>query len=72
MGSFHGAEICDLVGLYILSKLKIVFGNCGLFRDDALGVLDLEKPVVYERKRKQLFKVMSEIGFKITLDLGKI
>ena len=71
MGSFHGAQICDLVGLYILSKLKNVFGNCGLFRDDALGVLDLETPVVYERKRKQLFKVMSEIGFKITLDLGK-
>ena len=31
MGSFHGAEICDLVGLYILSKLKNVFSNyCGL------------------------------------------
>ena len=70
MGSFHGAEICDLVGLYILSKLKNVFGNCGLYRDDGLGVIDLAKPVVYDRIRKQVFKVMSDIGFKITLDLG--
>ena len=70
MGSFHGAEVCDLVGLYILSRLKSVFNSCGLFRDDGLAVVDLSKPVVYERKRKAIFKLMSEIGFKITLDLG--
>ena len=71
MGSFHGAEICDLVGLYILSKLKNVFNNLGLYRDDSLGVLDLAKPVVYDKIRKQTFKIMSDIGFKITLDIGK-
>ena len=47
-----------------------VFSNCGLYRDDGLGVIDLAKPVVYDRTRKQVFKVMSDIGFKITLDLG--
>ena len=71
MRKFHGADICDLVGLHSLSKFKNVFGNCGLYRDDDLGVLDLAKPVVYERTRKQLFKVMSEVGFKITLNLSK-
>ena len=70
MGSFHGAEICDLVGLYILSKLRNVFNDCGLYRDDGLGVIDLAKPVVYDRIRKQVFKVLSDMGFKITLDLG--
>ena len=70
MGSFHGAKICDLVGLYILSNLGNVFSNCGLYRDDGLGVIDLAKPVVYDRTRKQVFKVMPDIGFKITLDLG--
>ena len=70
MGSFHGAEVCDLVGLYILSRLKSVFNSCGLFRDDDLVVVDLSKPVVYERKRKAIFKLMSEIGFKTTFDLG--
>ena len=34
IGSFHGADICDLVGLYILSKLGKVFSNCSLNRDD--------------------------------------
>ena len=70
MGSFHGAEVCDLVGLYILNRLKTVFNSCGLFRDDGLAVVDLSKPIVYEKKRKAIFKLMTEIGFKITLDLG--
>ena len=34
MGSFHGADICDLVELYIHIKLGKVFSNCGLYRDD--------------------------------------
>ena len=42
-----------------------------MYRDDGLGVIDLAKHVVYDRTRKQVFKVMSEIGFKITLDMGK-
>ena len=61
----------NLSVFYILSKLGNVFSNCGLYRDDGLGVIDLAKHVVYDRTRKQVFKVMSEIGFKITLDLGK-
>ena len=50
--------------------LRKVFSNCGLYRDDGLGVIDLAKPVVYDRTSKQVFKVMSDIGFKITLHLG--
>ena len=38
MGGFHGAEICDLAGLYLLSLLKEVLPNVGLYRDDGLGV----------------------------------
>ena len=70
MGSFHGAEVCDLVGLYILDKLKSIFDNCGLYRDDGLGVIDLSKPLVYEKIKKSTFKLMSDIGFKITLEIG--
>ena len=44
MGSFDGAEICELVGLFILSKLKDKFGNdLGLYRDDGLAVLKTQK-----------------------------
>ena len=55
MGSFHGAEVCDLVGLYILDKLKSIFNNCGLYRDDGLGVIYLSKPLVYEKIKKSTF-----------------
>ena len=69
MGSFHDAEVCDVVGIYILSRLKTVFDSCGLFRD-GLGDVHLSKSVVYERKRKTTFNLMSELGFDIALDLG--
>ena len=41
MGSFDGAETCELVGLYILDTLGNKFGNenIGLYRDDGLACL---------------------------------
>ena len=37
MGSYDGAEVCELVGLYLLSKLTPQMGikNVGLYRDDS-------------------------------------
>ena len=37
MGSYDGAESCELVGLFILSKLKTIGVDLGLYRDDGLG-----------------------------------
>ena len=41
MGSFDGAEICELVGLYIQSNLENILpkSNFGLYRDDGLILL---------------------------------
>ena len=41
MCSFDGAEVCDLVGLYILSKLTLLIDNLhvGLYRDDGLAAI---------------------------------
>ena len=41
MGSFHVAEICDLIGIYILNEITPIFGPnfSGLYRDEGLGVL---------------------------------
>ena len=41
MGSFDGAEICELVGLYIRSKVEKILSksNFGLYRDDVLVLL---------------------------------
>ena len=43
MGSFDGAETCELVGsyMYLLSKLAPEYGNdIGLYRDDGLGAFN--------------------------------
>ena len=41
MGSFDGAKICELVGLYILNTLEKRFGsNVGLYRDDGLAAIN--------------------------------
>ena len=43
MGSFDGAEVCELVGLYQLYHLSSVIGdkmNIGLYRDDGLAILE--------------------------------
>jgi hypothetical protein len=41
MGNYDGAEICELVELFILNKLSEKFGknNIGLYRDDGLMLL---------------------------------
>ena len=42
MGSFDGAETCELVGLYLLSKLSQILptSKIGLYRDDGLFLVD--------------------------------
>ena len=41
MGSYDGAEICELVGFFILNHLAKTFGkeNIGLYRDDGLAII---------------------------------
>ena len=41
MGSWDGAEVSDIVGLYLLSQLQDVGFDLGLYRDDGLGVTSL-------------------------------
>ena len=41
MGLYDGAEVCELVGLFMLVKLSNIFGKnlVSLYRDDGLAVL---------------------------------
>ena len=40
MGAYDGAEVCELVGIFILHQLSLVCNNnnIGLYRDDGLAV----------------------------------
>mgnify|MGYP006903939448 CR=1 FL=1 len=69
MGSFDGAEVCDLVGLYILHKLEaLVFKkNIGLYRDDGLAAIPGSGPQV-DRLRKQFTSLFKKLGLNITVE----
>ena len=73
MGSFDGAEICELVGLFILSKLKDTFGNnIGLYRDAGLVLLDTKSGRLSDKARKDLTHAFNELGLNITTQANQL
>ena len=67
MGSYDGAECCELVGVYILNKLKTVDADLGLYREDGLGASAKTKRQI-ENLKKDIKKIFNELGLKITID----
>ena len=72
MGSFHGAECCELIGLYLLEQLKdtLEVGNYGIYRDDGLAVVKNCSASHQERLSKDLRKTFKDQGFNITIEKG--
>ncbi|RUA05113.1 MAG: hypothetical protein DSY43_05320, partial [Gammaproteobacteria bacterium] len=71
MGSYDGAETCELVGCYLLSKLKQIFGNdIGLYRDDGLAILN-KIPKEIEKMKKEICKVFADNDLRITIEANK-
>ena len=68
MGSFDGAEVCELVGLLILSRLKAKFNNesIGLYRDDGLAAFRNMGPRTADKVRKQFIDCFQQFGLRIT------
>ena len=69
MGSYDGAEVCELVGIYLLCQMKNLFADIqlGLYRDDGLG---LTKPLPgpeMDRMKKAIIRFFQENGLKITI-----
>ena len=70
MGSWDGAEVCDLIGLYFLSKCQDLGLNLGLYRDD--GLVECKKrPQQVENLKKKLCKVFKDNGLNITAKANK-
>ena len=69
MGAYDGAELCEFIGLYIISNLEMIFGkeNIGLYRDDGLAVINASGPDI-ERIRKDVFKLFKNMNLKVTLE----
>ncbi len=70
MGSYDGAEICELVGLFILNKLGQKFGkeNIGLYKDDGLAIMKSKSARLADKTRKELHKCFEQFGLKITAE----
>jgi len=70
MGSFDGAEVCELVGLFLLSQLAKLFGKgeVGLYRDDGLAVIRNPTGPITDKIRKNVEQLFKNHNLKITTD----
>ena len=67
MGSYDGAEVCELIGLFILDTLQDRFGkDVGLYRNDGLAVINTRSGRLCDKERKELTAVFDNLGLKIT------
>ena len=73
MGSFAGAELCELVGLYLLDKITnsglFPKSSIGIYRDDGICILRGSGPQV-DRSRKKLISIFKNEGLNITTESG--
>ena len=67
MGSYDGAEICELVGIYILTHLTTIIkkSDCRLYRDDVLVILQNVNGQLIDRTRKKIITIFKDVGFSI-------
>ena len=66
MGSWDSAESTDLVGLFLLSKMRILNVNVGLYRDDGL-LCSRARPRQLEKLKKDICKIFSDVGLKLEI-----
>ena len=73
MGSYDGAEVCVLVGLYMLYLFSQRFGIdfIGLYRDDGSTAQILSKKQA-DRARKDIIAIYKSYGFTITVEINHL
>ena len=72
MGSYDGAELCELVGAFMLTEISKVIeqADIGLYRDDGLGVMRrIGKPEI-ERRKKKIIQIFKQHKLSITVSSG--
>ena len=70
MGSFDGAETCELVGSFLLSQLQHLNINVGLYRDDGLAITSAT-PRDTENIKKEICRIFNSNGLRITIEANK-
>ena len=74
MGFFDGAEICELVGLYLLHNLCNPSQNAelGLYRDDGLAVVRNASGPIVDKIKQKIIKIFQQHNLKITTEANLI
>ena len=68
MGSYDGAEVCKLVGLFLLSKLKERFDDkIGFYRDDGLAAIPTASGRLGDRALKVLIQIFIFANFDLKI-----
>ena len=69
MGAFDGAEICELVGICLLSQITETYEkkDVGLYRDDGLSAFKDTSGPQSEKIKKKIQKIFRENGLQITI-----
>ena len=71
MGSYDGAETCELVGIYMLSLITPKFkGQVGLYRHDGLAVCNATAKKI-EKTKQEVSEIFKSNGLKITIEANK-
>ena len=67
----NGAEICELVGIYILSRLSTVIdkNDCGLYRNDGVLVLRNVQGQQIDRTRENTTEIFKDFLIDIKTNL---
>ena len=70
MGAPDGAEVCELVGLYLIDEIKTKYPelNFGLYRDDGLAAHNRIPARRLDQIRKGLHALFKEHGLRITIE----
>ena len=71
MGSYDGAETCELIGVYMLSLIAPKFKDeVGFYRDDGIAVCKAT-PREIEKTKQEVSNVFKSNGLKITIEANK-
>ena len=73
MGSYDGAEICDLIGLFLLSELQKLNLNIefGCYKDDGLAISRSSARQNEKTVKKKISDTYNKYGLEITIQTNK-
>ena len=67
VGAYDGAEVCELVGTFLLDKISVKYekNSIGLYRDNGLSVF---KNSTWKNKKELIWKIFKDFGLEIVAE----